>query len=243
MASSRAFENIIKAVRDDIEAKRLRPGDKLPAERELAVKFGVGRNAVREALRTLESAGLIKLQKGVNGGSFVREGSYEGVTQSFRDMLALGRITLDDMTSARQDIMRIVLEHAAKKATKEDFEKIRINIDRSEIATRDKQYGEQLKLTEEFYRLLAESTKNYVLVLIILPLSEVVRRFVVAANIPPPRNVINSRRRTLECLMAGDAQGAIEAVNTHLEIVHQSIRKRFPESELPAVEDPQASEK
>ena len=80
-------------------------------------------------------------------------------------------------------------------------------------------------------------------ILIILPLSEVVRRFVVAANIPPPRNVINSRRRTLECLMAGDAQGAIEAVNTHLEIVHQSIRKRFPESELPAVEDPQASEK
>ena len=65
----RIFEEICDQIRRDMAASKLCPGDKLPAERELAQQFGVSRNAVREALRSLEVAGIVRLQKGVKGGA------------------------------------------------------------------------------------------------------------------------------------------------------------------------------
>ena len=64
----RVFEDICDQIRGQVLGGILRPGDKLPAERELAEQFGVSRTAVREALRSLEIAGVVKLQKGVKGG-------------------------------------------------------------------------------------------------------------------------------------------------------------------------------
>ena len=51
---ARAFEDIARQIREELSRGRLRPGDRLPAERELAVQFGVSRNTLREALRSLE---------------------------------------------------------------------------------------------------------------------------------------------------------------------------------------------
>ena len=61
-------------IRHQLSIRALRPGDKLPAERELAVQFGVSRSALREALRSLEIAGIVELRKGVKGGAFIRPG-------------------------------------------------------------------------------------------------------------------------------------------------------------------------
>ena len=74
---------------------QLKPGDKLPSERELARQFGASRNAIREALRTLEVAGFIELQTGAKGGAFVREIDARLIADSMRDMLHLGHITIN----------------------------------------------------------------------------------------------------------------------------------------------------
>ena len=65
----RAFEEIADQIRKEISDRRLRAGDRLPPERELAEQFGVSRNTLREALRSLENAGLLRLQKGATGGA------------------------------------------------------------------------------------------------------------------------------------------------------------------------------
>src|ERR1700721_1101567 len=70
----RAFEEICERIREQLALGVLKPGDKLPPERDLAQQLGVSRNVLREALRTLEMAGVLRLQKGVKGGAFVREG-------------------------------------------------------------------------------------------------------------------------------------------------------------------------
>ena len=69
----RAFEEIADQIRRELSDRRLRAGDRLPPERVLAEQFGVSRNTLREALRSLENAGLLRLQKGATGGAFVRE--------------------------------------------------------------------------------------------------------------------------------------------------------------------------
>jgi DNA-binding FadR family transcriptional regulator len=71
--STRLFEEICDQIRGQLSLGKIGPGDKLPAERDLADQFGVSRSAVREALRTLEVSGLIELRKGPKGGAFMLE--------------------------------------------------------------------------------------------------------------------------------------------------------------------------
>ena len=104
----RAFEEICQRIRDQLGAGQLKPGDKLPAERELALQLGVGRNALREALRSLEIAGIVRLQKGVKGGAFIREGNTGQMNQVMQDMLSLGSITVEELTEARVHIQDLV---------------------------------------------------------------------------------------------------------------------------------------
>ena len=65
--SRRTFEEICERIREQLALGVLKPGDKLPRERDLAEQLGVSRNVLREALRSLEMAGLLRLQKGVKG--------------------------------------------------------------------------------------------------------------------------------------------------------------------------------
>ena len=125
----RVFEEICDQIRREVAAGTLRPGDKLPAERELALQFGASRTAVREALRSLEIAGVVGLQKGVKGGAFILDGNPTAVTQSIHDMLALGRISLDNLTEARMLTEQVVIRLACERATEEDFDALDRNID------------------------------------------------------------------------------------------------------------------
>ena len=63
VATRRAFEEITSQIRDQLARRALRTGDRLPAERQLAGQFRVSRNTLREALRSLENAGLLELKK------------------------------------------------------------------------------------------------------------------------------------------------------------------------------------
>jgi GntR family transcriptional repressor for pyruvate dehydrogenase complex len=70
--AERLFEKVAARVESDILEARLLPGQKLPNESELGRRLGVGRSAVREALKTLELRGLLEVRRGFNGGTFVR---------------------------------------------------------------------------------------------------------------------------------------------------------------------------
>lgn len=66
------YELVLDQIRRVIFLGRFLPGDKLPAERELAVLFGVSRTSVREAIRVLEGQGLVEVKRGATGGIMVR---------------------------------------------------------------------------------------------------------------------------------------------------------------------------
>src|SRR5271155_904676 len=97
----RAFEEIADQIRKELSDRRLRAGDRLPPERALAEQFGVSRNTLREALRSLENAGLLRLQKGAAGGAFVSDGGGSAVINGLHDMFRLGAIQPEQLTEAR----------------------------------------------------------------------------------------------------------------------------------------------
>src|SRR5213076_1544426 len=77
--STRIYQEIVRQIKAMIAEGRLKSGDQLPPERDLAEKFLVSRTSVREALRALESVGLIEIRPGE--GTFVREVSVDALVE------------------------------------------------------------------------------------------------------------------------------------------------------------------
>src|SRR5208282_5366240 len=133
----RAFEEIADQIRKELSDRRLRAGDRLPPERALAEQFGVSRNTLREALRSLENAGLLRLQKGAAGGAFVRESTGEAIITTLRDMFDLGAIRPEHLTGARVMIESSVVRTACERATPEDIQALNANLAAAERGARD----------------------------------------------------------------------------------------------------------
>src|ERR1700742_5188884 len=168
----RAFEEICERIREQLALGVLKPGDKLPPERELALQLGVSRNVLREALRSLEMAGIVKLQKGVKGGAFIREGDTGRMNEVMRDMLSLGTISVRELQEARINVIDLVVRLACINARQSDFEALEANIERTELATREGRLLDRVECSREFYKLLAASTGNKVIAMIVDSVTE-----------------------------------------------------------------------
>ena len=222
----RAFEEICETIRDQLSAGILRPGDKLPPERELALQLGVGRNAVREAMRSLEFAGVLELRKGTKGGAFIRQGDPGAMTQVLQDLMHLGSISLDELTEARLHILEVVVGLACDRATKADLQALRDNVDMTERVTVAGDYLARLDCSQEFYRLLSVATKNQALCVLVESLTEVLMKYLrasVAAGARVHRDLIPTRRHFLDLVAARDTENAIREMRKHLQAVHRLL--------------------
>ena len=87
--TSRLYEQIVQQVEESITKGQLKPGDQLPAERDLAHRFGVSRTAVREAVKTLREKGLVEAYSG--RGTFVTDGTSQAMRQSLDLMVRVNQ--------------------------------------------------------------------------------------------------------------------------------------------------------
>jgi GntR family transcriptional repressor for pyruvate dehydrogenase complex len=224
----RAFEEICESIRDQLSAGVLRPGDKLPPERELSLQLGVGRNAVREALRSLEFAGIVVLRKGTKGGAFIREGDPGAMTQVLQDLMHLGSISLDELMEARLHIQDAVVRLAAVRASQTDFDALERNIAKTEQATLDNDFLARIECSREFYRILASATHNQALCLIVESLTEILMRYLrasAAAGVRTQPNLTRTRRKFLKLLASRDAEAAAKEMQKHLQSVHRLLTR------------------
>ncbi|ETF03762.1 GntR family transcriptional regulator [Advenella kashmirensis W13003] len=219
----RAFENVCDQIRAQLESGALQHGDKLPPERELAERFGVSRNVLREALRSLEIAGLISLKKGGTGGSFITGGDPKIVSRAFKDVLVTGGMTLSEFTEARILILNDIIRLACDRATEEDFVALEENIERTDEFTQSGDAKGRLELAEDFYRLLAAAGKNKVLGVSIDALTEILMQFLASADKPHISLLIDSRKQFMKHLRARDAAKASKAMTTYLAGLHQHL--------------------
>src|SRR4051794_13645831 len=119
-----ASDKVAAEIRAHVSRARLRPGDRLGREEDLARQFGVSRPTLREALRLLASSHLIRASKGRGGGIFVAATPEEGigrtVSASVASMLESQRITIDELLETRMLFEVPPVGLAAERATEAD---------------------------------------------------------------------------------------------------------------------------
>jgi GntR family transcriptional regulator, transcriptional repressor for pyruvate dehydrogenase complex len=117
-----AAELVVAHIRALIDQGQLKPGDRLPAERELAVQIGVSRPSVRAGLRALAAMGVVQSRHGA--GTFIRSGPPVLGSEPLSFLAALHGFTRDEMFEARRVLEVGVAGLAAERATGEHLASI-----------------------------------------------------------------------------------------------------------------------
>ena len=152
----------------------MKPGDRLPSEAELAHRFQVGRQSVREALRILEFSGIISVQKGGRSSGAVVQGALlDTISALFVDAFDFEEIPWDHLTVARLEIEKRVILHAVTHAGEKDFQALESNLEeaRARVARNEPATEENIR----FHQLLAQASGNRVFVVVVNTLLAVLR--------------------------------------------------------------------
>jgi GntR family transcriptional repressor for pyruvate dehydrogenase complex len=120
--STRIYEEIVRQIKQMISEGRLKSGDRLPPERDLAEKFVVSRTSVREALRALESLGLVEIRPGE--GTFVRKVSVESLIEPLALVMLAQREAIGELFEARHLLEPSIARLAARRATREEIDEM-----------------------------------------------------------------------------------------------------------------------
>ena len=179
----------------------------------------MSRNTLREALRSLENAGLLRLQKGATGGAFVRESTGDADNHraarhvpSRRDSAgASDRGARDDRIDRGAHRVRAGDAGGYRGAQREH--RVRRS---ARFATRIDFY-DQAAIHLEFHRIIARATKNPVMVIVMDALLDVMQHFIRAIGQKRNPWVLPSRRRFMKHFEAGDSDGAVTEMEQHLE--------------------------
>lgn len=165
VTSARISATIVDQIRALIHQGQLEPGDRLPSERELCSSFGVSRVTIRDALRVLESSGLIEIRVGAHGGAYVTAPSTSNISTGLTDMLAMSSLSGAEITEARIIFELGLVDLVCERANEEDFQVLEEICRRSQRALESGSYS--MELSAEFHIRLAKSAHNRTLDLIV----------------------------------------------------------------------------
>ncbi len=222
----RAFDEISGEIKSLIFKGILKPGDRLPSESDLASNFGVGRQTIREALRLLELSGFISMQKGGAGGPLIVDTILNTISNSFLDAFQMGRITVDELTTARLAIEKMILGSLfAHSLDEADLQALRKNVSQAR-----KKIDAGLQAFEEntqFHKLLAGASGNHLFLILMESIMTVVAHFrsILGVNLELSARSVEAHQQTIDALVKGNRKKALVVLEAHL----MEIGERFNE--------------
>lgn len=227
--TQRASEAIYNQIYPKIISGELRPGDRLPPERELAEMFQRSRPVVREALRMLQQEGLIETAVGSSGGAVIRGVSLKSVEEPLKNLVAMGAINLDELLEYRHINDRGCARLAAIHHTEEDAEELR-KILGGARASLDVPFSFQ-EYDVAFHTALAAASHNTLAIMVnnvIVRLNTDVHLHAIRDYTPDQHREINLRiynthYAIMEAVLAHDPDGADRAVTAMVQLFEDTV--------------------
>lgn len=208
-----AYRQVSDAVEQLISSGKLRPGDWLPTETDLATQLGVNRSTVREGLRVIEHAGLVK-----RDGKRLKVAipHYMDLASRASRALVMHQVTFRELWEASVAIESVTAFYAAERIAAESIQALENNIQEMQAKVDD--IDSVVRLDIEFHDLLAEAAQNRALSLAREPISLM---FYPAGKIILPRlktqqRIVEAHRQILELVRRRDSAGAREWMERHM---------------------------
>ncbi|NUR08119.1 MAG: FadR family transcriptional regulator [Nocardioidaceae bacterium] len=213
----RVSQVIVDQIKVLIRDGKLKPGDRLPSERDLCQRFGVSRVTVREALRVLEASGLVAIRVGAHGGAFVTSPSAERLGEGLADLISLSALTAAGVTEARQVVELGILPLVVERATEEDVAELTRMVDEGQQALDDGQYT--MAMSAAFHVRVAQCTHNPAIEMLVQsfhgPMLMSLRQAQVAAPLMGHKGT-QEHRALVKAIAARDLAKAEKVMRTHL---------------------------
>jgi GntR family transcriptional repressor for pyruvate dehydrogenase complex len=234
--SSRLYEQIVQQIEDSILKGTLKSGDQLPSERELALKFGVSRTAVREAVKALHEKGLVEAYSG--RGTFITNGTSEAVRQSINLMV---RIDQSDGSESLAEVRQILEpEIAALAATRIQAPQIALMREAYSVMNSAlKDPDAYIEADLDFHLALAEAAENPLILSLLDSIVGLLReqRIKIFFEEGGPERGQYHHARILAAIERRDAEASRAAMRDHLQQVRedsrvQKGRNTIPDSDL-----------
>jgi GntR family transcriptional regulator, transcriptional repressor for pyruvate dehydrogenase complex len=222
----KVYEQVAEQLLAQIGARHFVPGAPLPSERELTESFGVGRSSIREALRMLESQGVIT---SANGGTFVVAEAANPLNSSLQLVFALdGEAGIHDLFELRRIIDCEAAALAAERRRDVHLHAMRTAIEEMEEALAANGRDERFIAADlRFHLATAEATGNRLIVYSMQAARDVVTRALEqVVHVPrSPESAIVEHRAVLEAVSARNPDWARNAMREHLERVERDAKK------------------
>jgi len=219
--TGRISEQIAEQLQQAIFSGRLKPGDRLPPEREMVERFQASRATVREAVRGLEQAGLIAVRPGAGGGAYVAEPNFDLVANALRTMLLANRFDLAELYQARLLLEPGIAAIAAQLADADDLSLLRAAL--GEGRERLIRQADTAPASYNFHFLLAKAAKSNLLLMLVSSLLDLVHRADLEGSTPPRPEVVRAHENIVRAIERHDGAAARKATEEHLLELQQQI--------------------
>ncbi|MEU2679726.1 GntR family transcriptional regulator [Streptomyces sp. NPDC007107] len=226
---SRTHELVLQSIEEQVFAGKLRAGDRLPPERELAPVFGVSRSALREALRVLETIGVLVAQpgRGPDSGARIVRNPDDALGRLLRLHFALGSYSLHDVMEARVALERSSFAAAAKYAADRDLDEASAVVHRmSQPGILPEEFNE---LDTRFHVMVATSSGNALTSTLTSAVRESVRPLILRAleevdDWAATRQHLNAQHsELLRLVRTGHGEEAADLAELHIRGFHGTL--------------------
>jgi GntR family transcriptional regulator, transcriptional repressor for pyruvate dehydrogenase complex len=221
---NKVYEEVAKQI-ERLILKKLKPGDKLPSERELAEMLQVSRSSIRDAIRSLELVGLVEPRQGA--GTIVREISAESLVSSFSDALKGRQEQVSELLDFRKMLEPSLAARAATRASAEEISEMEEILQRQE--EKQRQGDAAIAEDAEFHYNVALASGNRVVLKVLDILMDLLREtrersLQVEGR---PQKSLAGHRRILAAIKRHDAEGAKAAMRRHIEDIEEIVLDKF----------------
>ena len=221
----RLYESIVKQIQRLITGGTLKPGQRLPPERELADELQVSRTSIREALRALEMMGYLESRVGVGGGTYIKEVSFSNIVSPFSETLLQHDGFIMDLLEVRLVLEIEVARLAAKRRSATQLGDLEAAA--GQMESEIEEGGTGLNGDNRFHKVLADAAGNKVLqefVRMCGDLLEVEREEHLRTREEEPRRALNQHYDILEAVREQDSAEAQQVMEDHILTVSEVIK-------------------
>ena len=227
VTSEKLSSAVVRQIEELILRGILRPGERLPAERELAERLGVSRPSLRDAVAHLQSAGLLSTKAGA--GIYVADVLGSAFSPALVDLFARHEEAVFDYLSFRRDMEGLAAERAARLGSDTDLAVVAAVFAKMESAHDARSSEQEAQLDAQFHLAIIEASHNVVMLHMMRSMYDLLQGGVfynrqIMFKQRTSRSALLDQHRTInEALQARDPAAAREAVEAHMEYIHRSL--------------------